>query len=117
MGTKITEASETSTTDVRRTNYLAALALAGQIMSESSALPSDFTVAVYAFAPNAPEIKFYFHRDLDGLRQFADERGLTVSATDRPDGDVYYKAVGQPIDNVVVTAWSLVSADAPAVAA
>ena len=117
MATETTELSAPSITDVRRSNYMAALSLAEQIMSETTVMPTDFKVTVYSFAPNDPEISFYFHRDVASLQQFAGERGLTVSVEPRETGSVYHEAAGQAVRGVRVTAWSLISNDEAAVAA
>jgi len=106
------------TDSVRRGNYMAALSLAERIMSESSALPTNFTVSVTHFAPNEPELCFYFHHDLAGLRKFRDEQSLSESKEDRDHGRVFVGAKGVSVDGVRIAAWTLLDAEeAPAVSA
>jgi hypothetical protein len=112
-----TEATEPTTENAQRASYMTALSLAEQIMSESSTLPTDFTISVKAYAPDEPELRFYFHRDVSGLRQFRDDQMLTESMETREDGSVYIEAVRQDVRGVRVEAWTLFPADVPAVSA
>lgn len=102
---------------VRRGSYMAALSLAEQIVSVSLALPADFSVKASEWAPDEPELRFYFHRDAGGLRQFCREQRLTESVEHREDGSVYIEAAGEPVRGVRVVAWTLFPAEASAVAA
>lgn len=102
---------------VRRSSYMAALALAEQIMSETLAMPTDFTVQVHSWTPREPELRFYFHRDLPLLRKFTVEQWLSESVDERADGSVYVESKGE-CRGVRVVAWTLLGAeDAAAVAA
>ncbi|SDM47648.1 hypothetical protein SAMN04487981_101647 [Streptomyces sp. cf386] len=116
MTTEITETPAENGVSVRRRNYMKALSLAEQIMSETGLLPTNFDVKVPAFAPNEPELRFYFHRDVAGLRQFRDGQMLTESMETREDGSVYIEATRE-ISGVHVEAWTLFPADASAEAA
>lgn len=100
----------------QRRNYMAALSLAEQIMSETTVLPTSLDVQVHAWSPLAPELRFYFHRDPEALRQFAAEQQLVESVTTRDDGSVYIEAARQIEQGVRVVAWTL-SDGASAVAA
>lgn len=117
MTTQITEAAPSSKDSMRRNNYMAALSLAETIMSETLALPTNFDVNVYPWAPNSPELRFYFHHDVAGLRQFRDEQMLTESAKEREDGSIYIEAVREDVEGVRVVAWTLSDAKPSAVAA
>ncbi|GAQ52123.1 hypothetical protein [Streptomyces acidiscabies] len=102
---------------VQRNSYMAALSLAEQIMSETTALPTNFDVSVHRWSPNQPELRFYFHLDLPGLRAFRDEQALTESVKTREDGSVYIEAVREDVRGVRVTAWTLSDPKPSAVAA
>lgn len=117
MTAETTELAPQTVADVRRKSYMAALSLAEQIMSETLAIPSDFKVEVPQWAPNEPELRFYFHRDVPGLRQFRDDQMLTESMTQRADGSVYVEASREDVRGVRVVAWTLTSAANSAVAA
>lgn len=117
MTSQITEASASSTDDVRRNSYFAALSLAEQIMSVTTVLPTNFDVQVEAWSPSAPQISFYFHRNPEALRAFAAEQQLAVSVTTRGNGSVYTEAVRLDAQGVRVVAWSLSPANPSAVAA
>lgn len=121
MATEITERTPQSADLLRRNSYMAALSLAEQIMSETAALPTEFTVAVRPWAPAEPELRFYFHRDVAGLRQFRDDQVLTESTETQENGSVYIEAARDDVRGVRVVAWTLLDAgslaDSSAVAA
>lgn len=118
MATEITELAPQPTDLVQRNSFMAALSLAEQIMSETTALPTSFEIAVYPWRAGEPELRFYFHHDLPGLRQFRDEQFLTESRQDRENGSVCFEATGELVRGVRVVAWTLLSAEmASAVAA
>lgn len=117
MTTETIEQTISDAHSVRRESYMAALSLAETIMSESLVMPTDFTVAVHSWAPKGPELRFYFHRDVPGLRQFRDNQMLTESTETREDGSVYIEAVREDVRGVRVVAWTLTDANASAVAA
>lgn len=117
MATETTELAPQSVDSVSRNSYMAALSLAEQIMSESHALPHDFRVTVHPWAPAAPELSFYFHRDIPGLRQFRDDQMLTETMVKREDGSVYIEATRDDVRGVRVVAWTLSDAEVQAVAA
>jgi hypothetical protein len=110
----VTASSQTAPAEngvsVQRRNYMAALSLAEQIMSETAKLPTSFDIRVPAFAPNEPELRFYFHRDVPGLRQFRDDQMLTETREDRANS-VYIEATRDDVDGVRVVAWTLLDAD------
>lgn len=115
MATEITEAVAVSAVSVRRGSYMLALSHTEQIMSETRVLPTDFTVSVSAYRPDQPEVRFYFHRDLEGLRRFAEQFFLTEAVEYRADGSVYVEAKGGGLcRDVQVEAWTLFPADAAA---
>ena len=91
----------------RRRSFMAALSLAETIMSETGAMPTDFSVVAYPWAPAAPELRFYFHHDVPGLRQFRDEQMLTESMSTREDGSTYIEATREDVAGVRVVAWTL----------
>lgn len=101
----------------QRKSYMAALSLAETIMSEALALPTSFDVNVHPWTPNSPELRFYFHHDVSGLRQFRDDQMLTESVQTREDGSVYIEAVREDVSGVRVVAWTLSDAKPSAVAA
>lgn len=101
----------------QRRSYMAALSLAEQIMSETATLPTDFRVIVHSWAPSAPELIFYFHRDVPALRQFRDEQTLTETTKHNEDGSVYIEAARDDVSGVRVVAWTLTDATSSAAAA
>ncbi|MEV8432039.1 hypothetical protein ACWHLZ_27865 [Streptomyces chartreusis] len=109
MTTEITQAPTENGVSVQRQNYFKALSLAEQIMSETTKLPTSFDVRVPAFTPNEPELRFYFHHDVPGLRQFRDDQMLTETREDRANS-VYLEAT-RDVDGVRVIAWTLLNAD------
>lgn len=117
MTIQITDSVSDTTDSVRRGSYMAALSLAEQIMSETTALPTDFQVAARPWTPDVPELRFYFHRDLPGLRQFRDDQWLTETREDREDGSVYIEATREDVRGVRVVAWVLLPAEAAAAVA
>ncbi|MFF7561917.1 hypothetical protein ACFZB4_18340 [Streptomyces pseudovenezuelae] len=117
MTTQITDPIAENGLSVQRRNYMAALSLAEQIMSETAKMPTSFEVLVHPWAPEAAELRFYFHHDIPALRQFRDDQMLTETMTTRADGSVYIEAVRQDDHPVRVVAWSLASPSPSAVAA
>lgn len=117
MTTETTELAPQPVDSMRRSSYMAALSLAEQIISETTTLPTDFQVAVKPWAPDKPELRFYFHRDIPGLRQFRDDQMLTESMETGQDGSVHIEATRNDVRGVRVVAWTLIPAEAPAVAA
>lgn len=117
MATEITERTAQPADLVQRNSFMAALSLAEQLMSETTALPTDFTVAAHPWTPNEPELRFYFHHDVAGLRQFRDDQMLTETMTTREDGSVYVEATREDVRGVRVVAWTLSNPAASAVAA
>lgn len=116
MTIESTEATPTTTDSIRRSNYKAALEWAARLVDETTDLPNDVTITVQPWAPDAPEIRAYFHRDVPKLRQFRDDQMLTETMTTREDGSVYIEATGEA-DGVRLVAWSLTAPTAAAVAA
>lgn len=98
----------------QRGSYMAALSLAEQIISESAAMPTSFSVEAPAYAPTEPTLRFYFHHDLPGLRRFRDEQKLTESMETHGNRKRYFEATGEPIHGVRVSAWTLLDAEEPA---
>ncbi|MGV9282176.1 hypothetical protein [Streptomyces sp. NPDC003730] len=117
MTAETTEPTTDARDEVRRRNYMTALSLAEQMMSEAAALPSSFDIAVHYFAPDSPEIRFYFHRDAAGLRQFRDDQWMVEREEHREDGSVYIEATRPEIRGVRVIAWTLLPADESAAVA
>lgn len=117
MGTQTTDLPTQPADVVQRNSYMAALSLAEHIMSETGALPTDFTVASRPWEPGTPELRFYFHHDVSGLRQFRDDQKLTESVETRANGSVYIEAVREDVRGVRVVAWTLTDAEASVVAA
>lgn len=111
-----TEPPPAATDLVQRNGYMAALSLAEQLISEMTALPHDFTMTVPKWAPTMPQISFYFHKDLPGLRQFRDAQDLTESTEIHKDSSLYIEAT-RNIRGVRVVAWTLTGAPESAVAA
>ena len=102
----------------RLRNYMAALSLAEQIISDcTGTLPTSFKVLVHPWAPNEPELRFYFHRDVPGMRQFRDDQMLTETMQPRENGAVYCEAVRADVRGVRVIAWTLTDPKSSAVAA
>lgn len=96
----------------QRNSYMTALSLAEQLISESAVLPTEFMVAARPWTPSEPELRFYFHDDIAGLRQFRDDQMLTESMETRNDGSVYIEAARDDVRGVRVTAWTLTPAAA-----
>ncbi|WP_028814462.1 hypothetical protein [Streptomyces flavidovirens] len=94
----------------RRMNYMTALALAETILSESTVIPTNFTIQCPDFAPDEPSIQFYFHQDPAAVAVFADEQSMTVDTRTHGSGDQFTEASGELVRGVKVTAWALVSA-------
>lgn len=109
--------TEPDVTTVRRANYMTALSLAEQILSETTAIPTNFSVATPHYAPDEPSLRFHFHRNPDALREFATERSMSVTTTIQDNGYEYTEATGALCRGVRVEAWSLVSAEAAAATA
>lgn len=102
----------------RLRNYMAALSLAEQIVSDcTGTLPTSFEVIVHPWAPTQPELRFYFHRDVPGMRQFRDDQMLTETMHPRENGAVYCEAVRADVRGVRVVAWTLTDPKSSAVAA
>lgn len=118
MTTEITEPTGQLSPDARRNSFMGALSLAEQIMSEAPApaIPTSFDVLVPKWPSGDTEIRFYFHRNPNALRQFAEERFMAVSTEARKSGEVYTEARGRSGD-VMVIAWALSSAEVAQVAA
>lgn len=106
MTIEITEPATQSVDSVRRSSYAAALELAELLISQSNTLPTSVTVNVYPWAPGAAELRFYFHHDVPGMRQFRDDQMLTETMETRADGSVHCEAT-RDMDSVLVTAWTL----------
>lgn len=106
MTTEITEPAGRLTVDVRRHLHSEALALAAQLISESSVVPATVDVRVPDWAAGTTEVHFYFHRDVASLRQFRDEQMLTETRENRASG-VYIEATRDDADGVRVIAWTL----------
>lgn len=106
MTTEITDPTGRLTVDVRRHWHSTALALAAQIISESSVVPTHVDVRVPDWAAGTTEVHFYFHRDVASLRQFRDEQMLTEAREDRASG-VYIEATRDDVGGVRVIAWTL----------
>ncbi|MGW2379266.1 hypothetical protein [Streptomyces sp. NPDC001658] len=102
----------------RLRSYMVALSLAEQIISDcTGTLPTSFEVLVYPWAPTAPELRFYFHRDVPGMRQFRDDQMLTETMQPRENGAVLCEAVRDDVRGVRVVAWTLTDPKSSAVAA
>ncbi|MCI3271438.1 hypothetical protein [Streptomyces cylindrosporus] len=110
MTTEVTQAPAENGVSVQRQNYFRALSLAEQILSETAKLPTNFDVIVHPWTPDAPVLRFYFHMDVPGLRQFRDDQMLTETREDRADS-VYIEATRDNVDGVRVVAWTLLTAD------
>lgn len=117
MTTETTELAPQAADSVQRNSYMAALALAEQLMNVTTVLPTNVDVQVHAWSPSLPQISFYFHRNLEALRKFAAEQQLTESVTTRDNGSVYTEAVRQSEQGVRVVAWTLSDAKPSAVTA
>lgn len=111
MASETTELAPQPVDSAQRSSYMKALSLAEQIMSETSALPTNFIVAVPHYAPDQPGICFYFHHDLAGLRQFRDDQWLSETREDRDNGWVYFEVKGAALGGVSVSAWTLLDAE------
>ncbi|ARF75710.1 hypothetical protein B7C62_28225 [Kitasatospora albolonga] len=109
----MTDNSTTREPDVsttQRHSYMAALSLAETLLSETTALPTDFIVSAADWEPGAPSIRFYFH-DTPGLvREFAAQFSLEVAVRPAGSGGEYTEASGFR-DGVRVRAWALLSAE------
>lgn len=130
MTTQNTEPATQDPGDVQRSRYMEALSLAETLISQTATLPTDFEVRASAWTEDAPQLRFYFHLDVPGLRQFRDDQMLTERMETRADGSVYCEA-SRDMDGVRVVAWTLAAppqatpeqddeqrtADAPAVTA
>lgn len=115
MTTEITQTPTDTGISLQCRNYMAALSLAEQLISETDTLPAAVEINVHPWAPGAPEIRFYFHHDVQGLRRFRDDQMLTETRTDRPDS-VYLEAT-RDFEGVRVVAWTLLDADGNAAVA
>lgn len=130
MTTQITEPAAQDINIRQRNSYMAALSLAETLVSQTATLPSSFEIRAFPWASDAAELRFYFHLDVPGLRQFRDDQMLTERMETRADGSVYCEAT-RDMDGVRVVAWTLTdppqttpeqddeqrTADAPAVTA
>ncbi|MFJ4837118.1 hypothetical protein [Streptomyces sp. NPDC088746] len=96
----------TSTASVQRSSFMAALSLAETLLSETTTVPTHVNVEAAHFAPNDPIIKFYFHCNPAGAREFAKQFGLTVKVEEHPAGGEYTEANAQR-DGVKIQAWAL----------
>lgn len=117
--TQTTDRAATTSDMVQRNSFMTALSVAEQLVSETAALPNQFEVVVYPWAPEAPELRFYFHLDIPALRQFRDAQMLTERMETRKDGSVYVEASRGDVGGVRVVAWTLTNppADTGAVTA
>ncbi|QQZ56896.1 hypothetical protein IFE09_27245 [Streptomyces microflavus] len=97
------------TSVVQRHSYMAALSLAETLLSETTALPTDFTVSAAEWEPGAPSVRVYFHDDPDAVREFAAQFLLEVVVRPHGSGGEYTEASGHR-DGVQVQAWALLSA-------
>ncbi|MCG0066256.1 hypothetical protein L0F81_23690 [Streptomyces tricolor] len=126
MTIEATQPATNATTSVQLQSYMQALSLAEQIMSQTPAMPTEVDIVAAAWAPDSPEIRFYFHHNLDGLREFAAELRMEVSTEERENGQFYTEARLTAGNGVRLQAWTLsprpvqekgVGTEAPAVAA
>lgn len=106
MTTETTEPEQTTDDSTQRNSFMAALSVAEQLISESATLPTSFQVNVPTWVADAPEVRFYFHLDVPGMRQFRDDQMLTERMETREDGSVYCEA-SRNVDGVRVVAWTL----------
>lgn len=104
--TQTTDPAPATTDIVQRNSYMAALSMAEIVMSQTTTLPTKFEVITFPWAADAPVLRFYFHLDVPGMRQFRDEQMLTERMETRADGSVYCEATGD-MDGVRVVAWTL----------
>lgn len=111
MTIQITAPAAQDVATIQRRNYMTAMALASHIMSESSVIPTDFTIAAPDFAPDKTSIQFYFHHNPAAVAEFADERWMGVTTEVRKDGSVRTEARGGLCRGVLVTAWTLMPAE------
>ncbi|MFJ6667483.1 hypothetical protein [Streptomyces sp. NPDC091383] len=116
MTTQITELTGQLSDAERRTRFLAASALVGQILADSPAVPTDYSVSVSQWVIGKTEVSFYFHHDSAALARFAEEFLMSVSEEDRGEGGLYKEARKQ-VRDVTVKAWTLFPAGASEVAA
>lgn len=107
MNTETIQPSTQTPEDKQRSSFMTALSLAEQLVSESTTLPYSFDVQVRPTAPAEPQIRFYFHMDVPGLRQFRDDHMLTETAETRDDGSVYIEATRVDVRGVRIVAWTL----------
>ncbi|MCX5112172.1 hypothetical protein OOK13_40445 [Streptomyces sp. NBC_00378] len=112
MSTQITAPTAPDMGVQQRISYMTALSLAEMIISESTVMPASFVIEVVEHRPTKPAIRFYFHQDPAAVREFADERWMDVTAETRDDGSVYTEARGGLCRGVLVTAWTLMPAEA-----
>lgn len=106
MTTQTTEFQQTTGDSTQRKSYMEALSLAEVLVSQTETLPSEIEVRVFPWRSSEPELRFYFHMDIPGLRQFRDDQMLTERTETRADGSVYVEAK-RDMDGVLVVAWSL----------
>jgi len=104
--TQITEPAQSAEDSTQRNSYMAALSLAETLISQTATLPTNFEVRVFPWTADAPELRFYFHMDIPGLRQFRDDQMLTETMTTRKDGSIHIEAA-RDMDGVRVVAWTL----------
>ncbi|MFJ5259129.1 hypothetical protein ACIQAC_01460 [Streptomyces sp. NPDC088387] len=115
MTTEITQTSADTGISLQRRNYMAALSLAERLISETDMLPTSIDVLVHPWRPGAPQLRFYFHQDVPGLRKFRDDQMLTETREDRTNS-VYLEAT-RDFEGVSVVAWTLLDADGNAAVA
>ncbi|MFC8124691.1 hypothetical protein [Streptomyces sp. NPDC057302] len=106
MTAENTEPATQDADSTQRNRYMAALSLAETLISQTATLPTSFTVRASAWTDDAPELRFYFHRDVPGMRQFRDDQMLTETMETRADGSVHCEAT-RDMDGVRVNAWTL----------
>lgn len=107
MTTETTEPTTQASDDGRRARFMKALSLAEQLMSEMATLPFQFEIYASTWGDYEPEIRFYFHMDIPGLRQFRDDQALTETTETRNSGAVYIQAARDDVRGVRVVAWTL----------
>ncbi|MGA5635011.1 hypothetical protein [Streptomyces lydicamycinicus] len=107
--------SPAAVADAQRRGYMAALSAAEHVISICPQLPSSLDIRCGAWAPDAPEVRLYFHDSEVGVAALA--RELAVETTTRPHSDnkpAPYTSLNTVVNGIPVEAWTLGEAPADA---
>ncbi|MFJ3949041.1 hypothetical protein ACIPXV_03080 [Streptomyces libani] len=105
--------SPAAVADAQRRGYMAALAVAEQVISICPQLPDTVEINCHSWTPDEASVRLYFHCSETGVAALA--RELAVETTTRPHrvkNPIPYTSLDAIVAGVPVHAWTL--GDAPA---